>query len=179
MPWPLITASHVLRRPRVHTAFHQFRVPLSSDLPLLPEGASDTPSDPRVQVFEHRWGFAKTEISDPARHVPRQLVYGLLHAAPPAPQRDLSNSFFEPFQCLRRNSALRPLLAHVEAESQKLPLLRFRHRTLRLIYLEFQLVRDESLHALHHSLPRPFAAYVDIAIIRVRSERAGQRVMES
>src|ERR1022692_3430738 len=94
----------------------------------------------------------------------------------PAPHRDLSNSFFEPFQCLRRNSTLRPLLAHIETESQKLPLLRFRHRTLRLIYLELQLARDESLHALHHPLPRPFAAYVDIAIIRVPNKTMAARV---
>src|SRR5580704_15068363 len=167
MPWPLIAASHVLRRPRVHAAFHQFRIPLATGLPLLPEAASDAPSDPRVQVFEHRRSFAEAEIGDPPRHVPSQLVYSLLHTTPPAPQRDLSDSFFEPFQCLRRNSTLRPFLTHIETEPQKLPVLRFRHRTFRLIYLEFQLLGDESLHALHYPLPRPLTAYVDIAIIRV------------
>src|ERR1039458_4033331 len=94
----------------------------------------------------------------------------------PAPQRDLPDSFFEPFQCLRRNSTLRPLLAHIETESQKLPLLRFRHRALRLIHLEFQLVRDESLHALHHPLPRPLATYVDITIIRVPNKTMAARL---
>ena len=59
---------------------------------------------------------------------------------------------------------VRPRLA---TESEKLPLLRSRHCALRLIYLEFELVRDESRNAFHHPLTRPLAAYADIAIIGV------------
>ena len=47
--------------------------------------------------------------------------------------------------------------------------LRSRHRTLRLIHLETELLRDESRDALHHP-PRPFAANVDITIIRVSNK---------
>ena len=42
-----------------------------------------------------------------------------------------------------------------------------RHRTLRFVYLEVELVCDESRDALHHPLTGPLAAHVDVAIIRV------------
>src|SRR5713226_894390 len=57
-----------------------------------------------------------------------------------------------------------------KAESEKLPLLRSRHRTLRLIHLELELLRNESRDALHHPLPRPLAANVDVTVIRITNE---------
>jgi hypothetical protein len=54
-----------------------------------------------------------------------------------------------------------------KAESEKLPLLRSRHRALRFIHLEFELLRDESRDAFHHPLTRAFAANVDVAVVRV------------
>src|ERR1017187_6303552 len=45
------------------------------------------------------------------------------------------------------------------------PFLRSCHRTLRLIYLELELLRDELRDAFHHPLPRPLAANVDITWI--------------
>src|SRR5580658_3012080 len=48
--------------------------------------------------------------------------------------------------------------------------LRSRHRALCLVYLELELLRDESRNALHHPLPRPFAANVEITIIRISNE---------
>src|SRR5262249_39121059 len=68
-----------------------------------------------------------------------------------------------------RNDALN-LRTVAETESEKLPLLRSRYRTLRLIHFEFELLRDESLDAFHHSLPCSLAANVDIAIVRVSNE---------
>jgi hypothetical protein len=44
------------------------------------------------------------------------------------------------------------------------------HRTLRLIYLELELLRDELRDALHHPLPRPLVANVDVAVIRISNE---------
>jgi hypothetical protein len=38
------------------------------------------------------------------------------------------------------------------------------HGALRLIHLELESVRDEARNALHHSLPRPFAADVDVTV---------------
>src|SRR5438093_6181216 len=93
---------------------------------------------------------------------------------PLGPQRDLPNPLLEPLNRLRRNLAPRLWLAR-EAESQKLPLLRFRHRTFRLVHLELQLGRDESLHALHHPLPRPLAAHIDITIVRIPNKAMAAR----
>src|SRR5665213_408613 len=47
-----------------------------------------------------------------------------------------------------------------EAESEKLPFLRPRHRALCLIHLELERLRDELRNASHPLLPRPFAANV-------------------
>src|SRR5215831_15221759 len=85
------------------------------------------------------------------------------------PSGNFSYSVFKAIQSLRRNDAL-DLLTVAKTESEKLPLLRSRYRTLRLIHFEFELLRDESLHASHHSLSCPFAANVDIAIVRVTNK---------
>jgi hypothetical protein len=45
-----------------------------------------------------------------------------------------------------------------------------RYRTLSLILLELELLRDESRDALHHPLTGPLAANVDITIIRISHE---------
>src|SRR5262249_44786643 len=57
-----------------------------------------------------------------------------------------------------------------EAEAKKLPVLRSRHRTLRLIDLELELLCDELCNALHHAVTRPFAANVNITVIRVANK---------
>jgi hypothetical protein len=75
----------------------------------------------------------------------------------------------EAIQSLRRNEAL-DLRTVAKTKSKKLPLLRSRYRTLRLIHFEFELLRDESLNAFHHSLSCPFTANVDVAIVRVSNK---------
>src|SRR5580692_716030 len=87
----------------------------------------------------------------------------------PCPSRDLPDSPLKPIHGLRRNDAL-DLRTGRKAEPEKLSLLRSCHRTLRLIHLELELLRDELRNPLHHPLPRPFAAYVDIAVVRVTNE---------
>src|SRR5712692_7247613 len=72
----------------------------------------------------------------------------------------------KPFQSFGRNRAL-DLRTVGKAESEKLPLLRSRHRALRFIHLEFELLRDESRDAFHHPLTRALAANVDVAVVRV------------
>jgi len=57
-----------------------------------------------------------------------------------------------------------------EAESEKLPLLRSRHRTLFVVHLELESLCDELRDAVHHPLTRPFAANVDVAIVRVSNK---------
>src|SRR5205823_7461365 len=75
----------------------------------------------------------------------------------------------KPIQGLRRNGAF-DLRTGCEAEPEKLPLLRSCHRTLRLIHLELELLRDELRNALHHPLPRSLAANVDITVVRISNE---------
>jgi len=71
----------------------------------------------------------------------------------------------KPFQSFRRDDAL-DLWTSAEAKSEDPPLLRSRHRTLCLIYLELELVCDESRDALHHPLTGPLAAHVNVAVSR-------------
>jgi hypothetical protein len=112
----------------------------------------------------------ETEVTTPAPHIRGQLLHRLLYADAFRPSRDLADSPLKPIQGLWRNHAL-DLRTSGKAESQKLSLLRSRHRTLRFIYLEVELLRDKSRNALHHPLPRPLAANVDITVIRVANER--------
>src|SRR5258708_498688 len=72
----------------------------------------------------------------------------------------------ETIQCLRRDRSL-DLWSVCKAESEELPLLRPRHRALRLVHFELELLHDESRDALHHPLTCPLAVYVDVAIIGV------------
>src|SRR6266699_1418497 len=89
----------------------------------------------------------------------------IIEKIPFRPSRDLPDSLLKPIHGLRRNNAL-DLRTSRKAESKKLPLLRSCHRTLRLIYLELELLRDELRDALHHPLPRPLAANIDITVSR-------------
>ena len=81
----------------------------------------------------------------------------------------LTNPFLEPLDGLRRDPPPN-VRAIGEAESEKLPLLRLRHRTLRLIDRERERVRDESRDALHHPVTCPLAANVDVAVVGVSNE---------
>src|ERR1700694_4329014 len=87
--------------------------------------------------------FARRVISR-IRCLNRSKAFGAMAPLPPGPRR--------------------------KAEPEKLPFLRSCHRTLSLIYLELELLCDESRNALHHPLPRPLAANVDIAVIRISNE---------
>src|SRR5450759_4079092 len=118
---------------------------------------------------QHLGRFAEAEIAAPAPHIRCQFLHRRLQADAFCPSRDLPDSSLKPIHGLRRNHAL-DLRTSRKAESQKLPLLRSCHRTLRLIYLELELLRDESRNALHHPLPRPLAADVDITVIRISNE---------
>src|SRR6266545_124343 len=142
-------AGRFRRRLPAYAPPHQFRKSFAAGFPLSPERTAYAPSDPRIQVSQHRWGLTETEIASPAPQVRGQFLHHLLHAPSPALMRDFPNPLLESVYRFRRNFALQLLPAR-KAESQKLPLLRFRHRTLRLVHLELQLFRNESLHVLHH-----------------------------
>ena len=72
-------------------------------------------------------------------------------------------------QCLGRDAPFR-FRSEGKAEAQELAILRPCHRALCLIHLELESPPEEARHALHDSLPRPFARHVDIAIISLAHE---------
>ena len=67
------------------------------------------------------------------------------------------------------NAQLRPLMPR-HAVAQKLPLPRPRHRALGLIHLELQSLGQKPGHALQQVHTRPFAADIDVAVVRVPAE---------
>jgi hypothetical protein len=78
-------------------------------------------------------------------------------------------------RCLNRSSdfgAIVPLDVRTsrKAEPEELPFLRPCHRTLRLIYLELELLCDEARDALHHPLTRAFAANVNVTVVRIANK---------
>src|SRR6266487_4831314 len=85
----------------------------------------------------------------------------LMIGTPPTP--------LEPFQRFWRDRALDVRISR-EAEPEELPFLRSCHRTLRLIYLELELLCDEARDAVHHPLTRAFAANVNVTVVRIANK---------
>src|SRR5206468_10118800 len=125
--------------------------------------------NPASQLNQQVRRFAESEIATPAPHIRSQSRYRRLQAHAFGLPRDFPNPFLKPLDSLRRNPA--PNHGTVgETESEKLPLLRSRHRTLLVVYLELEALRDELRKAVHHPLTRPFAANVDITVVRVANK---------
>src|SRR5271157_1267358 len=159
-------ASRVIGQSRANPQREQSRSATAWCFPLPPHSGSQSEPDPAGQLNQHIGRFAEAEIAAPTSHIRSQLRYRRFQADAFRPTCDFPDAVLKPLQSLRRNGAL-DLWTVCKAEPEKLPLLRSRHRALRLIYLEFELVCDESRNALHHPLTRPLAAHVDIAIIGV------------
>src|SRR4029077_19082863 len=98
-----------------------------------------------------------------------EFLRHLFQTRAPCPSREFPHPLLTPEQSLGRDAPFRFSSAG-KAEAQKLSLLRSCHRALRLIHLELESPPEEARHALHDSLPRTLARYVDIAIIRVAHE---------
>src|SRR5262249_6892369 len=109
--------------------------------PLPPQSRSKSQTDPASEGDQHFWRFAESEIASPTPHVRSQFCYRRIDADALCPSSDLSYSMFEAIQSFRRNDALN-FRTVAKTESEKLPLLRSRYRTLRLIHFEFELLRD-------------------------------------
>src|ERR1700730_10089938 len=94
----------------------------------------------------------------------------VLQADPPCPAGlvpDLRLEFVESFW---RDAPLAPVVR--DAEPQELALLRSRHRALRLVDLQPQLLGQEPAHRGHHAFTSAAAANIDIAVSRaVESHR--------
>src|SRR5467141_5361584 len=69
----------------------------------------------------------------------------------------------------------------MDAEPQELALLRLRHRALRLVDLQPQLLGQEPAHRGHHSFTSAVAADVDVALVRATATAvtpSGQLLVE-
>src|SRR4029077_5202666 len=110
--------------------------------------------------------FAETEVAAPAPHIWDQFLHRRIDADALCTSCNLSDSPLKTDQGFWRDCSP-DLWSVCEAESEELPLLRSRHRTLGLVHFEFELLLDEFRDALHHSLTCSLTSHVDIAIIRV------------
>src|SRR2546430_10532885 len=137
--------------------------------PLAPESCPQSQPDPASESDQLLGCFAKAEITAPAPHIPGQVFHCRRDADALGPSRDRPDSLLEPFQRFRRNRALGVRTSR-EAEPEKLPFLRSCHRTLRLIYLELDLLCDEARDALHHPLARAFAANIDVTVVCIANK---------
>jgi hypothetical protein len=85
------------------------------------------------------------------------------------PSRQFPDFLLAAQQDLRRDAPLRFLVV-AEAEPQELSLDWSSHCTLGLIDLELQSACKKTSDICHHSLSRPSAADVDVAVIRIPYE---------
>src|SRR5258708_8215482 len=168
MPGSTAAAGHVAQLPR-DSQRDECRSPTPWCFPLAPEGSPQSQADPASESNRHLGRFAKAEIAAPAQHIPSQFFHCRLDADALGPSRDVSDSLLEPVQRFRRNRAL-DVRTSRKAEPEELPFLRSCHRTLRLIYLELELLCDEARDAFHHPLTRAFAADVDVAVVRITNK---------
>src|SRR5437870_4050899 len=166
MPGAMSTGGSIARQGAPDTQLNQHRPPTAWRFPLPPYRSPKARPDPASQVDQQVRRFAESEIASPTPHIRSELRHHRLHADAFGLLRDFPNPFLKPRHGLRRYPA--PNVGPIgETESEKLPLLRSRHRALLLVYLELEPFRDESPDAVHHSLTRPFAANIDVTVVRV------------
>src|SRR3974390_545927 len=168
MPGAMATAGHVAQLPP-DSQRDECRSPTPRCFPLAPEGSPQSQPDPASESDQHLGRLAKAEIAAPAPHIRGQLFHCRLDADALGPSRDVPDSLLEPVQRFRRNRAL-DVRTSRKAEPEELSFLRSCHRTLRLIYLELELLCDEARDALHHPLTRALAANVNITIVRIANK---------
>src|SRR5450432_885567 len=168
MPGSTAATGHVAQLPR-DSERDKCRSPTPWCFPLAPEGSPQSQADPASESDQHLGRLAEAEIAAPAPHIRGQLFHYRLHAGALGPSRDLPDSLLEPFQRFRRNRAPN-VRTGCKAEPEELPFLRSCHRTLRLLYLELELLCDEVRDALHHPLTRAFAANVNVTVVRIANK---------
>src|ERR671922_1249686 len=113
--------------------------------------------------------FAEPEVASPTSHIRGQLRQHLVQTHAFSVFGDLSYPSLEPFDGFWRDRSPNHRTSR-ETESKKFPLLRPRHRALRLVHLELESARDEAFDALHHPLTRPLAANINVAVVRVSNK---------
>src|SRR6266403_5460265 len=168
MPGTTAAAGHIAQFPR-DPQCDQCRTTATWCFPLTPQGGPQSQPDPARESNEHLRRFAEAEIVAPAPHIRGQLFHCRLHADAFDPLRDIPDSSLEPLQRFRRDPAL-DVRTSREAEPEELSFLRSCHRTLCLVDLELELLRDEARDALHHPLTRAFTANIDVTVIRIANK---------
>jgi hypothetical protein len=109
------------------------------------------------------------EVSEPSPQVGRDLCDHLRQTDATGSTCLFPNPLFKASAGLGGNAPPRFSFTG-EAESEKLPSPRSGYGALRLIYLQFELVRDKARNALHHSLSGSFAADIDVTVVGVAHE---------
>src|SRR5258707_3721117 len=148
MPWSTAATGRVTQFPR-DSQRDECCSTTSWCFPLAPKSGPQSQPDPAREGDQHLGRFAKAEIAAPAPHILGQFLHCRLDADALGPSCDIPDSLFKPVQRFRRNRAL-DFRTTRKSEPEELPFLRSCHRTLRLIYLELELLCDEARDALHH-----------------------------
>src|SRR3977135_1301710 len=139
IPWTAAAAGRVPCSPFRDPICDKSRAATPWCLPLAPQSGPQSQPDPTSKSDQHLGRLAKAEIAAPAPHIGGQFFHCRLDADALGLSRDFPDSLSEAFQGFRRDRALDAWTSG-EAEPEKLPLLRSCHRTLRLIYLELELL---------------------------------------
>src|SRR6266481_6903301 len=142
MPWSTAATGRVAQFPR-DSQRDECCSTTSWCFPLAPKSGPQSQPDPASESDQHLGRFAEAEIAAPATHILSQLFHCRLYADALGPSCGLSDSLLEPLQRFRRDRAL-DVWTSREAEPEELPFLRSCDRTLRLIYLELELLCDEA-----------------------------------
>src|SRR5437870_11327253 len=142
MPRAMAAGSGIIRQSATYTQLKQHRPATALGFPLPPQRSPKAQPNPASQIDQQVRRFAESEVATPAPHIRSQLRYRRLQADTFGLPCDFPNAFLKPLDSLRRNPAPN-LWTGRETESEKLPLLRSRHRALLLVHLELESLRDE------------------------------------
>ena len=165
-PRTAITASREDSVLRIHPALPQLTEARARPVPLRPHNGAEAPPYPLVKTSENRGRLAKAEIRPPSEQVRGQLPHHVGEADASYPSGQHPNSLPKPDQRGGGHTPLRPRTGD-EAEAQKRPHPGRRHRTLRHVDLELEPPGDEACDASHHTLSRPLASDIHVAVVSV------------
>lgn len=89
-PGAVSTAGGLGRQIFAHTAGSQFRELFAPSFPLLPDDATQPPSDPRVKLAQDRRSLPEAEVTPPATKVAGEFLDDPFQARAAGPPRDVS-----------------------------------------------------------------------------------------
>ena len=131
----------------------EFLEPGPWPLPLLPQNASQLPSNPLVQVFKDSLHLRQPEVGNPAARCAAEFLHHVRKAPSAAPSKRLSKLVLEAFHRLRGDLQFR-LAVPRDTVAEELAPPRAIHRALVTIDREPQPLSQESLQRSQHPVPR-------------------------